>query len=66
MSGRRGEWGLAFPLVGLLPAIGVAAGSRLGVTAGPETALVAGLVQRIAGGDAPEKEESEDATWAGG
>jgi len=36
------------------------------VTAGLEAALVAGLVQRVAGGDAPEKEESEDATWAGG
>ena len=28
------------------------------VTAGPETALVASLVQRVAGGDAPKKEES--------
>ena len=36
------------------------------VTAGPETALVAGLVQRIAGGNALKKEESQGATWAGG
>jgi hypothetical protein len=28
------------------------------VTAGPEIALVAGLVQRVAGGDAPKEEES--------
>jgi hypothetical protein len=28
------------------------------VTAGPEAALVASLVQRVAGGDVPEKEES--------
>jgi hypothetical protein len=28
------------------------------VTAGPETALVASLVQQVAGGDAPKKEES--------
>ena len=28
------------------------------VTAGPEAALVASLVQRVAGGDAPKKEES--------
>ena len=28
------------------------------VTVGPEVALVASLVQRVAGGDAPEEEES--------
>jgi hypothetical protein len=30
VSGRRGEWGVAFPLVGLLPATEAVAGSGLG------------------------------------
>jgi len=31
VSGRRGEWGVVFPLVGLLSATEAVAGSRLGV-----------------------------------
>ena len=30
MSGRRGEWGVAFLFIGLLPATGVVVGSGLG------------------------------------